>query len=310
MHKERQPRDRRLAELAGRQHGVISIRQLEALFGYSADAVFRAAASGRLQRLHRGVYAVGHDNLSLHGRSLAAVLAAGEGALLSHYSAAWLWGLRRGSPSPFHVTTPISRRHRLAPSINRHRSRTLNEADRRLQEGIPVTSVARTLLDQAALVPPRNLRRLLKCSEERKLFDLATVHDVLARNRGHRGAKRLQLAIALYEPPPFTRSEFEAAFFAAVLAKGLPRPRANYSLLGIEVDLFWPRHRFVVELDLFETHGTRESFEDDRLRQEDLLLAGIGMTRVTGPRFEREPDAVLARIASLLANREPRDEGT
>jgi very-short-patch-repair endonuclease len=165
--------------------------------------------------------------------------------------------------------------------------------------------VARTLLDQAALVSARNLRRLLKRSEERKLFDLAAVHDVLARNRGHRGARRLRRAIQLYEPPPFTRSEFEAAFYEALIAARLPRPHVNFNLAGMEVDLYWPKHRFVVELDLYETHGTRHSFEDDRLRQEDLLLEGIGMTRVTGPRFAREADAVLARISRLLAEREP-----
>jgi very-short-patch-repair endonuclease len=95
------------------------------------------------------------------------------------------------------------------------------------------------------------------------------------------------------------------AFFEAVIAAGLPQPRVNYNLAGMEVDLFWPEHRFVVELDLYETHGTRGSFEDDRLRQEDLLLEGVGMTRVTGPRFEREAGTVLARIARLLAEREP-----
>jgi very-short-patch-repair endonuclease len=165
--------------------------------------------------------------------------------------------------------------------------------------------VARTLLDQAALVSASNMRRLLKRSEEHKLFDLAAVHDVLGRNRGHRGARRLRRAIQLYEPPPFTRSQFELLFFDAVLAARLPRPRVNFNLAGMEVDLYWPDHRFVVELDLYETHGTRDSFEGDRLRQEDLLLEGIGMTRVTGPRFEREPDVVLARIARLLAERVP-----
>jgi Transcriptional regulator, AbiEi antitoxin len=305
MRREGQPRAGGLAELAGRQHGVVSVRQLEGMLGYSESAGLRAAADQRLLRLYRGVYAVGHDNLSLHGQCLAAVLAAGDDALLSHYSAAWLFGLRGGSPRPFHVTTPISRRHPLPPPIHRHRSRTLTDADRRLEDGIPVTSVARTLLDQAALVSATNLRRLLKRSEERKLFDLAAVEDVLERNRGHRGRKRLRLAIALYEPPPFTRSEFELAFFEAVVAGGLPRPRVNYSLLGMEVDVFWPEHRFIVELDLYETHGTRDSFEDDRLRQEDLLLEGIGMTRVTGPRFAREPGVVLARIARFLAEREP-----
>jgi predicted transcriptional regulator of viral defense system/very-short-patch-repair endonuclease len=309
MRMERRPRsggsgtDRELAELTGRQHGVVSIRQLLGPLGYSQPAVSRAAAAGRLHPLHQGVYAVGHVNLSLHGECLAAVLGGGPEALLSHYSAGWLWGLTNHSPAPFHVTGPQARRAR--PTIRIHRSRTLAATDRRMHEGIPVTSVARTLLDQAALVPDRNLRRLLKRAEERKLIDLAAVRDVLGRNRGHHGARRLRLAIALYEPPPFTRSEFEARFFEAVRSAGLPTPRVNCNLAGMEVDLHWPDHRFVVELDLFETHGTRDSFEDDRLHQEHLLLEGVGVTRVTGPRFEREPDAVLARLGRLLAERTP-----
>jgi predicted transcriptional regulator of viral defense system len=148
-----------------------------------------------LHRLYQGVYAVGHTDLSLHGRCLAAVLASGPSALLSHYSAAWLWGLTTTQPVPIYVTAPTPRGRR-AP-LHLHRSSTLTGADRRLHEGIPVTSVARTLLDQAAAVSARNLRRLLKRSEERKLFDLAAVDDVLDRNRGHRGNKNLRLAIAL-----------------------------------------------------------------------------------------------------------------
>jgi hypothetical protein len=282
---------------------VVSVRQLRTLLGHSDDKVERLAVAGWLTRLYTGVYAVGHTNLSLYGECLAAVLASGPGALLSHYSAAWLWRLSPTQPIPIHVTTPIPRGKR--PPIRIHRSSTLTADDRALRDRIPVTSVARTLLDQAALFRARDLRRLLKRAEERKVFDLAAVHDALGRNRGHRGAKRLRRAIQLYEPPPFTRSDFEAAFYEAVLAAGLPRPGVNLNVAGMEVDLYWPEHRFVVELDFYETHGTRDSFEEDRLRQEDLLLEGIDFIRVTGPRFAREPDAVLARIARLLADRGP-----
>lgn len=303
MRGKAQPPGKELSALAKRQHGVVSIRQLRTLMGYSQDSTERLTAAGHLHRLYQGVYAVGHTDLSPHGECLAAVLASGPGALLSHYSAAWLWGLSPTQPFPVHVTSPVQRGARRP--IRLHRSRTFTDADRGLHEGIPVTSVARTLLDQAALVRQRDLRRLLKRSEERKVFDLAAVLDVLARNKGHRGAKRLRTAIRGYEPPPFTRSDFEAAFYEAVLEAGLPRPSVNLNVAGMEVDLYWPDHRFVVELDLYETHGTRDSFEEDRLRQEDLLLEGIGMTRVTGPRFAREPSAVLARVARLLADRHP-----
>lgn len=302
MSEESLQRGRRLGALAKRQHGVVSVRQLNRL-GFDKDWVYRATAEGRLHRLHTGVFAVGHTDLPLHGRCLAAVLGSGPGSLLSHYSSAWLWGLSPTNPIPIHVTTPVPRGRR--EGIRIHRSSTLTDVDRGLHEGIPVTSVARTLLDQAALVRRRDLRRLLKRAEERKLFDLAVVLDVLVRNKGHRGAKRLRNAIRSYEPPPFTRSEFESAFFEAVLAAGLPRPRVNFNLSGMEVDLYWPDHRLVVELDLFETHGTRDSFEEDRLRQEELLLERVTTTHVTGPRFAREPHVVLARLARLLADRAP-----
>lgn len=303
MYGKPQPRGRELAELARRQHGVVSIRQLRQRLGYSRDAVEWMVAAGRLHRLHRGVFAVGHTDLSTYGHCLAAVLACGPRALLSHYSAAWLWGLTATQPVPIHVTTPVQRGGR--PPIRLHRSRTLNPADRALEKNIPVTSVARTLLDQASFVDERRLRKLLKRSEELRLFDLAAVHDVLERNKGHRGNKRLRRALVIYEPPPFTRSEFEAQFYEAVLAVGLPTPRVNFNVAGMELDLYWPDHRFAVELDLFETHGTRESFEEDRVRREELLLHGIEVINVTGTRFAREPNAVLARLRALLAGRGP-----
>lgn len=301
MTEEAQPRGARLAGLARRQHGVVSIRQLHRL-GFDKDAASEALAAGRLHRLYQGVYAVGHTDISLQGWCLAAVLASGPGALLSHYSAAWLWKLTPTQPVPAHTTGPSPRARRLP--IHIHRSRTFTDADCALIDNIPVTSVPRTLLDQAALVDSRRLKRLLKRSEEGELFDLPAVHDVLSRNKGHRGRKRLERAIALYEPPPFTRSEFETLFYEAVLAADLPTPRVNHDVAGMEIDLVWPEHRFAVELDLYETHGTRESFEGDRIRQEELLLGGFALTRVTGPRFEREPGEVMARLRRLLAERE------
>lgn len=300
MSEESLQRGRRLAKLAERQHGVVSVRQLKQL-GYSKDRVAGAAAAGWLHRLHTGVYAVGHTDLSPYGQCLAAVLGSGPGALLSHYSAAWLWGLSTTQPLPIHVTTPLPRGRRLPIRI--HRSSTLTEADRGLRVGIPVTSVARTLLDQAPLVPRRRLRRLVKEAEQRKVFDLGAVHDVLARNKGHRGTRPLRSLIRHYEPPPFTRSDFETAFYEAVLAGGLPRPRVNYNLVGMEVDMYWPAHRLAVELDTYETHGSRDSFEEDHLRQEELMLEGIAVAHVTGTRFAREPKAVITRLARLLADR-------
>jgi hypothetical protein len=290
-----------LADLAKRQQGVVSIRQLTGPLGYSEGAVNRAARSGRLHRLHRGVYAVGHRRISRQGECLAAVLAAGPAALLSHGSAAWLWGLGPRSPLPLMVSTPIHRSPR--PPIRLHHARRLTEEDRALREGIPVTVVPRTLLDLAATVRRERLRRMIERAEELRLLDLEPLESVLARNAGHHGTKRLRGALALYRPPPFTRSKLERRFLALVLEAGLPRPSTNFIELGFELDVYWPEHRFAVELDTFETHGTREAFERDRLRQEELKLAGIEMIRVTGTRLEREPDEVIRRVARLLGIR-------
>jgi hypothetical protein len=175
--------------------------------------------------------------------------------------------------------------------------------DRVLREGIPVTSLPRTLLDLAATVRFDWLEKMVERSEEQGLFDLRPVEDVLERNGGHHGHGCLRRAIALYKPTSFTRSGLERRWLELVIAAGLPQPHMNYVEHGFELDCYWPEHRFAVELDVFETHGTRAAFERDRRRQEDLLLAGIAMTRVTGPRLERGPDEVINRVAQLLEQR-------
>jgi putative AbiEi antitoxin of type IV toxin-antitoxin system len=290
-----------LLEIAERQHGVISIRQLGKTLGYSASAVKREVAAGRLLRLHRGVYAVGHRRISPHGHCLAAVLACGPKALLSHGSAAWLWGISRYGPRPLHVTSPIPRKPRLP--IHLHHSRILTEADRAVEEGIPVTALPRTLLDCAGESRLSRLRRMLERGEELEVFDLGPVEELLGRSRGHAGWGPLRHAIALYAPVPFTRSGFETRFLEAVLAAGLPRPATNFFEAGCELDAYWPEKRFAVELDTYATHGTQAAFERDHLRDEDLALAGIELIRVTDVRFHREPEAVLERVATLMARR-------
>jgi Transcriptional regulator, AbiEi antitoxin len=294
------PQGHRLAELARRQHGVVSIRQLQRL-GYSHSSVEKAVAGGRLHRLHQDVYAVGHTNLSLQGRCLAAVLASGPRSLLSHYSAGWLLGLISTRPVPIHVTTPLPRKRRDAVRI--HHSRTLTEIDRALEQGIPVTAVPRTALDLAGVLRFRSLRKLLRRSEELRVFDLDDFRSVLDRNRGHRGRVPLERALAIYEPPRFTRSELEREFVASIDQTGLGPTVTAFNVAGHELDVYWPELRFAVELDVYATHGAHEPFEEDRLRDEDLKLAGVELTRVTGPRFEREPRQVINRIARLLSQR-------
>jgi hypothetical protein len=294
-------KDVSLLDLANRQYGVVSIRQLVGLLGYSRSAVARDVAAGRLHRLHRGVFAVGHTYLSMQARCLAAVLASGPSALLSHASAAWLWGISSRSPMPFEVTVPTVRRPR--PPIVLHRSRTLLEDDRELVEGIPVTALPRTLLDEAAAIRFEYLRRMLERAEELRLFDLRAVDALLARSIGHPGAGRLRRALALYRPAPFTRSNLERRFLELVEKAGLPRPVTGFNEIGYELDVYWPEERFGIELGTFETHGSREAFERDKRRREDLKLAGVETIDVTGHRLDSEPRQVIERVACLLARR-------
>jgi hypothetical protein len=172
-----------------------------------------------------------------------------------------------------------------------------------LVDGIPVTSVARTLLDLASKLRADQLRRVLARVEDLKLLDLEEVHAVIERNRGHRGAKRLRHALAIYERPIWTRSEFERRFVDRVVAAGLPRPATGWVEVGHELDVYWPERRFGVELDSFATHGNRQAFETDRERDLDFAIAGIETIRVSERRFHDDPAAIIAAVATLLARR-------
>ena len=144
----------------------------------------------------------------------------------------------------------------------------------------------------------------LERAEDRELLDVRTVEDVLSRAGGHRGRGRLAQALAIYRPDPaFTRSKFERRFRQAAVTAGIPAPSMNFNVAEFELDAYWPDFRFAVELDLFETHGSRAAFERDRRRQEELKLLGIEMIRITAPRFKREPQAVLRNLGALLERR-------
>ncbi len=299
-------RDRSLARLANSQHGVVSIRQLEQQLGFSHQAVERAAAAGRLHRLYRGVYAVGYAELSQQGKCLAAVLAVGPGALLSYYSAGWLWGLWSGSPAPFEVTALMPRHHRPPKGVRRHRARNLEDEDRAMIDGIPVTSVARTLLDLAWKLRSDQLRRVLARAEDLGLLDLDAIHAVIERNRGHHGARRLRFALAIYERPIWARSEFERLFVEQLIDSGLPRPATGWNEVGHEVDVYWPEFGFGIELDTWETHGTRDAFERDHDRDLDFVLADIETIRISERQFRREPDRIVTKVARLLDRRRAR----
>jgi very-short-patch-repair endonuclease len=286
-------------DLATRQHGVVATRQLKPL-GYSRSSVAKAAKVGRLHRLHRGVYVVGHRVLDWRGHCMAAALACAP-AVVSHASAAYAWGLLRHAPTRTQLTAPTERHPKSWCTVHWAH---LAEADIAAPEGIPATSVARTLLDQAADVSDERLERLLERAEELELFDLRAVDELLGRAGRHPGIGRLKRGLAIYrDDPAFVRSRTEKRFLDLVRRTGLPRPATNVYVSGFELDAYWERERFAVELDVFATHGTRGAFERDRLREDDLQLLGIEMIRVTLPRLRREPAAVARRVGDHLARR-------
>jgi hypothetical protein len=253
-------------------------------------------------RNHVGVYAVGHRGLSLHGRWMAAVLACGPGALLSHQDAAALLRILSWTAhSTINVTIP-GRRRRGRPGIALHQVRRLHREDRAVAEQIPVTSVARTLLDLAEVVRPQQLERSLEEAERLRLLDLEAVERLLDRSRGRRGRVVLAMMLRDYRgSPPSTRSELEGRFLALCRQAGLPPPAVNVRVAGLEVDAVWHDHRLVAELDGHEFHRTRAAFERDRIRDARLQLAGYSVVRFTYRRLESAPAEVVQTVRSLLS---------
>jgi very-short-patch-repair endonuclease len=286
-------------ELATRQHGVVSTRQLKAL-GYGRNSASKANRVGRLRRLHRGVYAVGHERLTWHSRCMAAVLAV-RPSVASHLAAGWLWGLLRYRPETIHLTSPTQRHPRRGFVVH---AAELAGADIKEVERIPVTAVPRTLLDLAGMLKEAQLERALQRAEELRLFDLGPIEQALKRAGNHPGRGRLRRALEIYRPEAtFTRSGLERRFLQLVREAGLPAPAMNHVVAGFELDAYWETERFGVELDVYETHGSHASFEGDRVRDDDLLLAGIETIRITGPRLQRDPAATIARVTAHLERR-------
>ncbi|MBA2256229.1 MAG: type IV toxin-antitoxin system AbiEi family antitoxin domain-containing protein [Thermoleophilaceae bacterium] len=293
-------RARAAAALANRQHGVIAHHQLERL-GLGRGAVRRAVEAGRLHPVHKGVYAAGRAELTLRGRWMAAVLACGPGAILSHRDAAHLWGLRESRAATIDVTAVGRSRHKRR-GLRVHRPRSLHPDDRTIRDGIPVTTLSRTLLDLAEVLNARQLERAVEDTERLRLFDLRAVDRLLARSHGRRGVRPLREMLAPHRLPALeARSELERRFVDLCRDACLPLPALNVSVEGHEVDAFWPSERLIVELDGFAFHRTRKAFEQDRVRDAALQLANYRVLRVTYRRLEAEPATVAETVRSLLA---------
>jgi hypothetical protein len=291
-----------MAALASRQHGAAAHWQLLRL-GLSPSAIQRMVQAGRLHPVFRGVYAVGHSALSHLGRRMAAVLACGPGAVLSHQPAADLLALRRSSSPIIHVTVP-GRTRRGPEGIRVHRVRRLHPDDVAEWEGIPVTSVPRTLLDLAEVVDMRQLIRAIEQAERLRLFDLRATEELIVRSHGRRGIKPLRKALTEMDgEPPTVRSDWERDFLDFCADFGLPRPELNAIVEGYEVDALWRDAKVIVELDSYAFHRSRGAFEEDRVRDAVLQLAGYLVLRITWRRLETEPRDVAEMLSAAVAAR-------
>jgi very-short-patch-repair endonuclease len=290
--------DRAIAVIAARQHGVISREQLLQL-GLTPRQIRMRIHAGRLHPVHRGVYAVGHRRLSREGRYLGAVLASGEGAVLSHRAAADLWELRRSNEREIDVIASTHRRGdprlRLhAHAISRH------ETTRRL--GIPVTKPLRTLLDLAAVVKDvTQLERAIRQAVYRKLTTTTLLADAVQQRPGQRGTKRLRKALAnIGEAPGLTRSPLEETFLRFLRKHRLPLPELNVRIRGIEVDCLWRDRRVIAELDGRDAHHQLPAFESDRARDSALLAAGWPVIRITSARIRNDGQQLANELRAIL----------
>jgi len=295
--------ERIIAELAARQRGVVTSSQLRAA-GFDHLAIRRRLRAGRLHRLHRGVYLVGHPVAPDGAAELAAVLACGAGSVVSHYTAARLWRLPAflECADPIHVTVP-GRDARNRPGIVVHRVRALGPRDVRRVDGIPATSPARTLLDLASLLPLHDLELTLADARALGLVSNRDLSKVLERAGTGRGAGALRRLLELERSHGLSRSEAERRLFALIQAAGLPLPKKNARVGRLQVDFLWRREEVIVEVDGYAYHSSKRAFERDRKRDAQLEASGYTVIRVTWGHLTASPEAVVAWIAAALAVR-------
>jgi predicted transcriptional regulator of viral defense system len=297
------PRDAAIVGFAQARHGVITSDELRA-FGLSQAAVTKRAREGRLFRLHRGVYSVGRPDVTPAGLRMAAVLACGPSAFLSHRSSAAQHGLLEDNRRLCEVTVaPPARRSRTG--IRVHSSTTLTAPDTTNSAGIPCTSVARTLADLGDHEPPRVVERAVDQAELIGVFDLTAIEDVLRRLGPRRATTVLRRLLAEYGGPTLTDRELEELFLQLVRDAGLPQPAVNAWITGdgwaYKADFLWRAERLVVETDGRAFHTSRRAFEHDRLRDQRLTLAGYTVVRFTWRQLTADPAGVVGTLEALLA---------
>jgi very-short-patch-repair endonuclease len=293
--------DVQVARAAASQWGVLSLSELQAC-GLSRDAVSDRALNGRLHPIHRGVYAIGHPNLPLEGRFLAAVKASGPTAVLSHHAAAALWGFMSWEERYPEVTVLGTARH-AHPGLRIHRTTRLDLGDTTRHCGIPITTPARTLLDLAATLDHRPLRAATRRAQSLNRVNVRQLVAILARHRQRPGSAKLARIVATGPAP--TRSELEDAVLDLMLRGGHVHPDVNvpYVVAGQKTipDFRWPEQRLVVEADGAAWHDNQLAREDDAERQALLEAHGERVLRVTWDQAIARPGQTLARIRAAGA---------
>jgi hypothetical protein len=289
--------ERVVGQLAVSAHGVVTRAALSRA-GVTAEEIKQRLRRGSLLRVHWGVYRVGHQAPSIEARYLAAVWACGEGALLSGRAAAYLLGILKGSPPPPEVMTPTERRIK---GVKTRRSRRIDPRDATTRRGIPVTTVARTLVDLAAVLSADDLARACHEAGVRHGTTPADVEAVLARRPRSPGAAKLR-AIMRGEVH-VTLSKLERRFLDLLRKAGLPAPQTNRPAGGRRVDCRWPEHRLTVELDSYRYHHSRHAWEQDRRREREAHARGDDFRRYTWGDVFEDPKLMLAELRGLLGAR-------
>jgi hypothetical protein len=281
---------------------VVSREQLLQM-GLERGAIGRRIRAGRLHPLHVGVYALGHLVIPRQGRWMAAVLASGPEAILSHWSAAALWGIRGNSRTRIDVTVP--HRSRSSDFIRRHISEVPGD-ERRVEEGIPVTTVPRTIFDLAATEPLDEVKRLLREMEFKELWDRLSLWDLVERYPRRRGIRKVTTALEGLEDEPVgeQKNPLEERFAPFCRRHHLPLPHLNHPIeaggKSFQVDCHWPGTNQIVELDGWQAHKSRSAFREDKARDRRLAAAGYMVTHVTWNQLDDEPDEVASDLRVLL----------
>jgi very-short-patch-repair endonuclease len=290
--------DREVARIAEAQRGLIHRTQLiEA--GISPDGIRHRLRIGYLHKLYPAVYVVGRPRLEPLAAATAAVMHADGGGVLSHRTFGTIWGLVDAPEVPVELTF-VGRGVRPRRGLIVHRVHALSQVDVRLYCGLPGTSPARTLVDLAGVLTIDELESALAITRRLKLATDQEIHEAIARAPYAKGVANLRALLAQTGAPRLTRSKYERKLLKLIAAAQLPRPIPNAKVEGIEVDLYWPDHRLIVEFDSLAFHLDRAAFEKDRLRDQRLTAAGYRVIRITARQLDTTPEAVLARVAQAL----------